>query len=483
MPAPVAPTLPLVHARWLVLAIFVVALLISGAFIWIPDFWADEAATIWVSSRSLPDFLQIIGRVDAVHASYYGLVHFWSIPFGYSTLGVRSLSALAVALTSVVIFFLGRRLLEPRLAPFAALTYPLVPLVMYVSSEARSATLSALLTSVAMLAGIRMMERPTVGRWMLALAACIAACWVFIFSSLALPALVAMAIGRGKRAWVFLAALGASTGVALAPLLLRTYRQSKQVSWIGHASVDELLRQYATSVFARGSVVSAVTIGALGIIGIIWSLKSRRPQGWVVLLWLLLPALVLGATMVLLPSGGYFLPRYLVFTVPALVLLMAGALQAMKRAWVAWFLALVLVVGAVPEMMLRLDPMAKSSWSEIRAVVLPRLEPGDALIASNPYTAPAEVAIPQLSSFSLLNDDDGTAYEWTWPRNGGDVAGRVSVPDGTRRVWMLLDQVALREGGAKELAWMRSQGFSVAWASNEHLGPHDSRFWLLVRLR
>ena len=39
-----------------------------------PSYWRDESATLSATSRSLPQLLRMLGRVDVVHGAYYVLL-------------------------------------------------------------------------------------------------------------------------------------------------------------------------------------------------------------------------------------------------------------------------------------------------------------------------------------------------------------------------------------------------------------------------
>src|SRR6185312_5693405 len=56
---------------------------------WIPSLWGDEAASVLSAERPLPSLFRMLGHVDAVHGTYYFLLHFWVALFGASPFSVR----------------------------------------------------------------------------------------------------------------------------------------------------------------------------------------------------------------------------------------------------------------------------------------------------------------------------------------------------------------------------------------------------------
>src|SRR5688572_8806496 len=74
-------------------ATLVIALLgING-----PSFWLDEAATISMAGRSLPDLERAVHRLDLVHLAYYLIMKPWVALFGDGELALRAPSAVAMA--------------------------------------------------------------------------------------------------------------------------------------------------------------------------------------------------------------------------------------------------------------------------------------------------------------------------------------------------------------------------------------------------
>jgi mannosyltransferase len=67
--------------------------LVSGAFLWVPSVWYDEAATVVSATRSWGQLWAMIQTVDLVHAAYYAFMHLWFDVFPYSPVSLRVPSA------------------------------------------------------------------------------------------------------------------------------------------------------------------------------------------------------------------------------------------------------------------------------------------------------------------------------------------------------------------------------------------------------
>jgi mannosyltransferase len=116
----------------------IVAMLISAIGSWIPSKWNDEIATQDAASRTLPQLWQMVQHVDAVHAAYYGFMHFWIIAFGTSDFALRAPSMLAVGVATAGVVVLGRKIGSQRIAICSGIVFMVLPRVTWMGMEARS---------------------------------------------------------------------------------------------------------------------------------------------------------------------------------------------------------------------------------------------------------------------------------------------------------------------------------------------------------
>jgi mannosyltransferase len=94
----------------LVVIAFLVGALTSFAWSWIPSLWTDEAATISAASRPLDRLLAMAQTIDAVHATYYALMHLWLQVVPTEALWLRLPSAVVTGATTAGLLLVGRRL-------------------------------------------------------------------------------------------------------------------------------------------------------------------------------------------------------------------------------------------------------------------------------------------------------------------------------------------------------------------------------------
>lgn len=224
--------------------------------------WADEAVTLEIAQRDVPEIWQTLGTVDAVHGLYYLLMHglFALWPGDPGLVALRLPSVLATAAASVGVAALGTRLAGRRAGLLAGLVFALLPVVQRYAQEGRSYALVCALVAWATWLLLRAVDRPGRRRlWAGYAAVLLVASLLHEFAVLALLAhgvTVAGAPARARRAW---RAAACSVVAGLAPLGLFSLTQSSQIDWIGRPTPVELLAFAGLSV--AGGVCAYVAPG------------------------------------------------------------------------------------------------------------------------------------------------------------------------------------------------------------------------------
>lgn len=293
-----------------------------------PVMWRDELATWNASQRSVPELFAMLGNVDASAGGFYLFMHGWTALFGDGTVTMRLPAMLAMAGTAACVVLLGRRAFGPRAGAAAGLVFALLPSVSRYGQEARGYGFVCLTFAVATLLLARAVDRPTAGRW---------AAYSAAVAFLGLWHLVALAGLAGHAAWLvarqgpgrarraerrgvrraFAVALAAGTA-PLAPLAAVAGGQRvRQIEWIPRPDLDSL-QVLLPRLAASGPVAVALAVLALGACT---GPHRRAVAGYFGAA--LLPVAVVWAVS-RAGDTSYFLPRYLLFTLPAWAVL-AGA--------------------------------------------------------------------------------------------------------------------------------------------------------------
>ncbi|MDQ6816958.1 MAG: glycosyltransferase family 39 protein [Actinomycetota bacterium] len=128
------------------------------------SFWYDEATTHAIVAQGLGHVLSAVPQTESTPPLYYMWLWLWAQLFGHGEVGLRSFSALCGTLTIPVLWAIGRRLFCERAGLIAALLTAVNPFLFWYSQEARSYSLLLLLSALSLLALVRALELPGLGR-------------------------------------------------------------------------------------------------------------------------------------------------------------------------------------------------------------------------------------------------------------------------------------------------------------------------------
>src|SRR5499427_1805446 len=466
---------------WTVIVPAIVTLAVMLWGITAPAYWADEADTVSAESRSLPQLVQLLGHVDAVHGLYYLLM--WPVvqAAGPGEFATRIPSAVAMAAAAAGIAVIGRRLASRRAGLCAGLVFAAMPVI---SEQAHNARPYAMVTAVAVAASwllVRVADDPR-WRWSAAYGGMLAVLGYLELDALLLVGAHALALRqlaqtddpqtrRGtSRRWAA-AALGAA--LAVAPLVVFGWAQRGQISWIhrpGWADAGAMLAS-----LGGGPLALAIAVWALAAAGCATALAARGRRGaggWrlarLALPWLAIPPVATLAVSQAMPVYNF---RYVVFCVPALALLAGLGLAAVGRVWRAGAVMLILALAVPAQLAMRVPGTGLRQAASFLAAAG---RPGDAIVYPGTDIPPWYLAYP--AGFARL-DNIGMARS---PAVSGRLYG-VSVPldllkqceQHARRIWVV--EMESWQDPARYL----SSGFRLrrAW----HLDHGHLRIWLYQR--
>ncbi|MEV4412361.1 glycosyltransferase family 39 protein, partial [Catellatospora sp. NPDC049609] len=286
--------------------------------------WRDEYATWWATSLDNHQLQLLLSKVDAVFAPFYVFTRAWVALFGDSLTSLRLPSALAMAAAAGLVGALGRRMFSPGTGLVAGLLFALLPSVSRYGEEARPYAFALAFTVAGALALLRALEQPSSWRrWVPYALAVTAIGWSHLVALTMLAAYaVAVVSSAGLRSvalrhWLLASAAG---GLPVVPLLWLGKRQTGQIGWIGDRG-EESIREFLTSIF--GSLWVGLAVVALAVL----SVRLAEPRRRFLLAWALLPP---AAVLAITPVINMMLSRYLLFTLPAWVLLAACTLRQLS---------------------------------------------------------------------------------------------------------------------------------------------------------
>ncbi|MFG2883385.1 glycosyltransferase family 39 protein [Streptomyces sp. NPDC048297] len=350
-----------------------------------PVLGRDELVTWGMVNRSTGQILATLQNVDAVHGTYYLLMHLWVGVFGDSVFSLRFPTAVAASGAASVVSLIGRRLFGYRAGILAGILFALVPAVSRYGQEARSYALVIFAVSLATLLLLRVLDNDrSPWRWA---AYALALAFVGLLHLIALSVVLAhlcLIAGHVRQNldrspwWKSALALTAVAACVTPVLLLGRSQAKRQLYWVAEPGIWDI-PPLVTQVFA-----SALCAGAL--ISLAFAARSSR-KGPLLLCgtWALLPPV-----LVWLASHGevsYWRNVYILFTLPAWVLLAGAGLAAVSRSRKADAIFLVtLAVLALPDQGRVREPLAHDvgfapvDYAAAADVIKQGYRPGDAAV-------------------------------------------------------------------------------------------------------
>lgn len=347
--------------------------------------WHDEAVTLELASRSLPDLWQTLGNIDAVHGAYYLLMHGLFGLFGTDLLVLRLPSVLAGALATAGVTALGVRLSGTRAGILAGLSFAVLPDVQRYSQEGRSyslvcalvvwATYSLVSATLSCRAPVITGRRSSMVPWIAYGALMLAACILHQFAALALVAHAFAVPDYARRTWVY-TALMVATGVA--PLAALGMAQSEQVAWIDGVTGSE---------YRRFAILASLAI-VLSCFASSGNSAKISPDAPFSLRAIALPLFILPTALLMLISlyKPFYVERYVLYGLVGLALFLGAVLDRMlglgRNLRVTAAIAVTSAIALlIPESLELRTPESRSDNVTDLAIVLSReYAPGDGIL-------------------------------------------------------------------------------------------------------
>lgn len=354
--------------HWIAVLVLTVAALAVRLFcLTCKPFWFDEAFSVEVARVTWPNFLHLLWWREANMSLYYFLLRIW-LHLGQDPFLIRSLSALIGAATIPALYWLASLLYGRRVGLIAAALLTFSAYHVRYAQEARSYTLFVLLATLSSGFLISFLEQPTnfhrrayVLTSVLTVYAHFYALLLIAAQWLALRWITASRTthenGDGpKESWLC-SALELSKrwkviACAVAPVAIFVAKTGAgPIKWIKRPGISDLWR--FTSDITDGWPILYVSLTSLVLVPLGKRLfqKSHSREQWqaqFLLLWLLFPIVL---TVLLSFARPVFLPRYMIFCIPPLVVLTAAGIASIRPVWLTSVLAIVVILlsaGSVP---------------------------------------------------------------------------------------------------------------------------------------
>ncbi len=446
------------HYPWIVCVLLVgVALALNIHYLGKPSVWFDEAFSVELARQPLPLLWRTIFGPEPNMELYYLLLHFWlrlTALVGLHPVEwvVRLPSAICAALSTGVIFILGRRYLGTIIAAVAALLYACNYLQLIYAQQTRSYALQLLLISLAWLALLCALQNTTgQKRWwityvlmtvlaiyahlfsmLILFSQCVAVCGLFVMSS-QWRALIR------RRALIFIGSL-LLIGILSVPMFIESLHGSK-TGWLPIPHLPDLIALF--TIISGDNIRYLLVMGISIICGLLfvgvavlirqisglsrWAnryswvgseFKTAHdlwPFAWMMLCWFVLPIVV--SYSVSQGSLRLFSTRYLVVVVPPFCLLAALCVVVLRRKLVQLLLICALLGSSVLVVPHYYQNAQVENWNTAVHWLLARYQPDDGLVCyDNTLTQGCQIAVeyyldayPDGAHFSA---DTPGAFSW-----------------------------------------------------------------------
>jgi mannosyltransferase len=346
------------------------------------SFWTDEGISAAFTKLGWYDFARILWRREGNMTLYYLLLRAWS-HLGDSVAMIRGLSVLCSVATIPVLYLLGRRLFNDWTARAAVILFTVNAYSVRYAQEARSYSLVALLVTVASLFFVKAIQHEDERSWR----------WYIVFSVLAIYAhffALLVVIAHGVFAWRAAhkhAFVRAAKRIALFTIPIWIFIATTgtgPIGWIPRPRPDWLwfaAQHYSGNDGAILFAPMGVCLIAAGVIAIsAYRLKDITSPYLLLAWWWLIPWII---TLPIAMIKPVFLPRYLIITLPAVVLFAAAGLNQLRRAYVAVPLIVAIAwfsIAGVRSFYAHDFDISREDFRGATAYILSHAQPGDAIV-------------------------------------------------------------------------------------------------------
>ena len=370
-------------------------------------FWFDECFSVEVAQIDWRNFLHLLWWREANMSLYYVLLRLW-LHFGESPFFIRSLSVVISAAGLPAIYWAAKQLYDRRIALFATALLSFNAYSIRYAQEARSYALFALLATLSSGFLVAFLQRPT-RRSSIAYVLISTLAVYAHFYALLLVMAHWLAVRWGgipagnpdregtarqlRRAWTMIA-------IAVLPLLIFVAKTGAgPIRWIHRPGIADLLH-FSLDLTNRLPLVYLAT-SLLALVPIRKTILARSGswETWRVrflCLWLMYPIVL---TVVLSFARPVFLARYMIFCIPAMLILASAGLAHIRPAWLSAILAcavLILSARFAPYVYGHDYDDERDSSGGATNFILDHAQPGDAI-----FFHIAETRVPYEFSRSL----------------------------------------------------------------------------------
>lgn len=320
------------------------------------SFWVDDGFTLTHALLPTDDFFRVIADQEMNGALYTTLMHGW-VRLGQSEAWVRLPSVLFMTTAVPLLFVLGRRLFDERVAVLATFLFAINAYVVAFSHEGRTYAFTLLLALASVTLLVRFVDGPTRPRWWAWVAVSGLLPHAHFFGTLVIAAEAVALLARGRLPTPKRGLLKGFAAIALLALPIAAFLAAGgdkgQVSTAPPLSPVRFVGVFARLVGNGGPVLLLLAGTAIAIALVDGGRRLRDDRGvadersWGFVLtvaWVAVPILIMAVVSLAKPLFG---ARYFLLITPALVLLVSAGVTAIRHRWLARGLLAALVATSL----------------------------------------------------------------------------------------------------------------------------------------
>jgi hypothetical protein len=386
----------LMAARWGTLCILVIAaVVVRLQCLACKPFWFDEGFSVEIAWIDWRNFLHLMWWREANMSLYYVLLRVW-LHWGQSPFFVRSLSVLISAATVPAVYWVAQALYDRRVGIIAAALFTFNAYSVRYSQEARSYSLFLLMATLSSGFMVAWLQHPTRRNRVGYILASSLAVYAHFYALLLVAAHWLAVVPTGalqitdqaelrtreiRRAWI-------TIGIAVSPLIVFVAKTGAgPIKWIPRPGIHDLFTLFEHLASGTSWLLLAIVLGAsivaVAACGTALLMPARGWEIWrcqFLLIWLLFPIVL---TAVLSFARPVFLARYMIFCLPALLILAAVGLARLKP----WCFSVAVLIVALFLCMRGTSYVYGHDFDQERDAsgaasnfILDHSEPGDAIV-------------------------------------------------------------------------------------------------------
>lgn len=372
-------------------AVMLSAIVLRLANLGATSVWLDESFRVYLARMNWSDFLRGLARPYGANSVAYHLVLRYWLLLGSSETVLRALSVVFGVSTVVAVWKLGAELFDQETGLMAAALASCNALLIRYSQEICAYTLAVLLAVLSSLYLFRALQRNRRADWAAYVITAIFMLYCHVLTILVVAAQVTAAHlfpqhrwnGRGIVSFGVVAAAFAPLGWCIA------FAPPRPAIWLTRPGLREALGFVADTAGRNGLLLGLVFL-ALAMAGIAYAVREKITEpAWRYLFlgsWALLPPTLL---FLLSQWKPLFIPRYLLGSIPALLLLASAMVRRVEqkhlRALCFGGMLLLSLRGSVLYLQHRSDFRRSDDWRHATAYLVGQVRAGDTLVFLYPY--------------------------------------------------------------------------------------------------